>query len=127
MTSLLIERDFLKTISHFEFEKFVKMSSNKNEKINCKECIKEVLKSKLIMHISRRIENCKEVYDHLARSDNRDSKKETKKRFNNGYNSIYPPSIQSGFWKKTECDEHTQAKLSALESQMEELFNLMEN
>ena len=31
------------------------------------------------------------------------------------------------FLGKSECDEHTQAKLSALESQMEELFNLMEN
>ena len=66
-------------------------------------------------------------YDHKARSANRESKEQTEKRFNNGYNSIYPPSMKPGFWKKGECDEHTQAKLSALESQMEDLFNLMEN
>ena len=51
-------------------------------------------------------------YDHKARSANRDSKRQTKKRF---YYFYY------------ECDEHTQAKLSDLESQIEELFNLIEN
>ena len=56
-------------------------------------------------------------YDHKARSANRDSKRQTEKRFYYGYNSIYLP----------ECDEHTQAKLSDLESQIEELFNLIEN
>ena len=71
-------------------------------------------------------------YDYWARFDNRESKEETRRRFNNGYDLIYPPSIQQcsmglKFLGKSECDEHTQAKLSALESQMEELFNLMEN
>ena len=70
-------------------------------------------------------------YDHKTRYENKDSKQQTKRRFNNGYNLIFPPSIQSinglRFSKKSECDENSHAKLSALESEIEEVFNFFEN
>ena len=45
-------------------------------------------------------------FDDKTRYDNKDSKQQTKQRLDNGYNLIYPPSVQSinglRFSKKSE-------------------------
>ena len=88
------------------------MSSNENEKINCKACNKEVLKSKIIIHITRSIDNCKEVYGAEFISMKKDQKlKRTeylKKYHKESYNS---DNRRVEYLKEKKSDEIIEEKI----------------